>query len=157
MYFYGEKNKSRWERGGQKKFKKGINIFSKKVLLRGGGPMLPRGGPNIFFCVLTRANCAPPLNKSLRTPLSLVSWILVHSVSIQSIGLPGLKCSSKSLALNQLTYTWYFETALSSSCMYQYLLLKAEQTEHKSNLLAFFSNSSSISATRVSNWFTFSL
>ena len=49
---------------GGKKFKKGINIFSKK-----GGTMLPRGGPKHFFGTLTRANCAPPLNKSPRTPL----------------------------------------------------------------------------------------
>ena len=55
------------ERGGQQKFKKGINIFSKKVFLR-GGTILPRGGPKNFFFALTRAHCAP-LSKSPRTPL----------------------------------------------------------------------------------------
>ena len=34
-------------RGGAKKFKKGINIFSKKGFLR-GGTMLPRGGTKNF-------------------------------------------------------------------------------------------------------------
>ena len=33
--------------------------------------MLPRGGPQHFFGALTRANCAPPLNKSPRTPLGV--------------------------------------------------------------------------------------
>jgi len=57
--------------GGQKKFKKGINIFSKKGFLR-GGPMLPRGGDQkIFFA----RNCAPPLNKSPRTPLFVARLI----------------------------------------------------------------------------------
>ena len=42
VYFYGEQNKSRWE---AKKFKKGINIFSKKVILRGGAQCCQGGGP----------------------------------------------------------------------------------------------------------------
>jgi len=48
MVFYGEQNKSRWE--GGKKNKKGINIFFKKRVFKGG-------------------QIVPPLNKSPRTPL----------------------------------------------------------------------------------------
>jgi len=44
-------------RGGAKKFKKGINIFSKKGFLR-GGPMLPRGGTKNFF--LRASQIVPP-------------------------------------------------------------------------------------------------
>ena len=36
------------------KIKKGINIFSKKGFLRGGHTVAKGGGPQIFFCALTR-------------------------------------------------------------------------------------------------------
>ena len=56
---------------GQKKFKKGINIFSKKGFLRGGTNVAKGGGPTNFYARL-RAQIVPPLNKSPRTPLSVL-------------------------------------------------------------------------------------
>jgi len=53
MYFYGDQNKSRWERGGKKNLKKVLIFFQKGVF---------KGGDQKFFFV-------PPLNKSPRTPL----------------------------------------------------------------------------------------
>ena len=57
-------------RGGKKKIKKGINIFSKKGFLRGGGH-------TVAFCALTRANCAPPKQKPSYAPGGALcsSWI----------------------------------------------------------------------------------
>jgi len=69
VYFYGEQNKYRWEGGGQKHLKKGINIFSNKGFLRGGGTMLPKGGTPKKICAL--AHIMPHLNKRPRTPLML--------------------------------------------------------------------------------------
>ena len=56
-------------RGGAKKFKKGINIFSKKGFLRGGTNVAKGGTKNFFLCAYARKLCPPPLNKSPRTPL----------------------------------------------------------------------------------------
>ena len=69
MYFYGEQNKG----GGQKKFRKGINIFSKKGFLR-GGQNVAKGGTKNFFLARLRAQIVPPLNKSPRSPLA-GGWI----------------------------------------------------------------------------------
>ena len=55
-------------KGGAKKIKKGINIFSKKGFLRGGHNVAKGGGPKLFFGALTRTNCAPPKQKPSYAP-----------------------------------------------------------------------------------------
>ena len=64
-------------RGGAKKIKKGINIFSKEGFLR-GGHNVAKGGDQKFFFARLRAQIVPPLNKSPRTPLVVITYIYLE-------------------------------------------------------------------------------
>ena len=67
-------------RGGQKKFKKGINIFSKKGFLRGGTNVAKGGDQKFFFARLCAQIVPPSKQKPSYAPVFLS--ILFHSNEI---------------------------------------------------------------------------
>ena len=69
---------------GQKKFKKGINIFSKKGFLRGGTNVAKGGDQKIFFARLRVQIVPPPKQKPSYAPAyqSTISSIFLSSKAL---------------------------------------------------------------------------